>query len=190
MNGEGSKSIRGDGNTRAKPGGGHPSLMGLPPRGPGSGGGSGSGVWGGGCRQALPAPTPAGPPVPGAAAGAEPCSAAGRAEHMCGWVFAPLGMSESPPRSRSGESRPTPGREGSPAAPLRCVPPGRAQPASSLPAPAGPSPTGPSHGPWGCSVAFIFSSTWAKLNLRNGTGRCKGTGRRSRPRRAAGLPRR
>lgn len=75
MNGERSKSIRGDGKTRAMPRG-----SGIPRRG--------SGVGGERDRQALPSRTPAGLPVPGAA-GAEPSAVAGRAEHKCGWVSDP-----------------------------------------------------------------------------------------------------
>lgn len=73
MNGERSKSIRGDGKTREIPRG-----SGIPRRGSGVGG-----EWD---RQALPAPTLAGLPVPGAA-GTELSAVAGRAEHKCGWIF-------------------------------------------------------------------------------------------------------
>lgn len=187
MNGERSKSIRGDGNRRGKPGGGSPLADGAP-----------RGVGGLGDRQFLPAPTPAELPVPGAtaAARAEP----GRAQVRV--VFCPPRHFGPPPTGAVRGSRPGPRAGGQPPAP-GSPPPPPAGPGSAglVPPSAGGSPSHRAEPVpvvvlgWGffggCFFFFFFSFKWDKLNLRNGTGRCKGTGRRRRqPGRAAGLPRR
>lgn len=111
--------------------GGHSWLMGLPRGGAGSEGG----------QEGPARPDICGDPVPGAAAaGAETFSAAGQAEHKCGWFIAPLGMSEPPPQSHlrgpRKPARPSGGRTSHiPGATLRSVLLGRAQPDSSFPVP-------------------------------------------------------
>lgn len=140
--------------------------MGLPGGGAGSEGG----------QEGPARPDICGDPVPGAAAaGAETFSAAGRAEHKCGWFIAPLGMSEPPLGATCAVrgSRPDPRAGGQVTS---------RGPRSTVFCWAGLSQTRPSqsHQPalclWWCLLAFVLYFKWDKLNRRNGTGCCKGTG--------------
>lgn len=171
---------------------GSPFAGGAPPGGAGSGGEAGRLCpprRPRGCQFPVPVPPPPPPGQSPARPQAGPNTQAGG--------FSSPSTCRSPLRSRlhgpRKPARPPGGRAahgpGPRSAASRRAGLGRARPSQRRRVPVPPAPATARGGAW-LHLSFLFFFKWDKLNLRSGTGRCKGTGRRGRPRRAAGLPRR